>query len=48
MFGKVRKERNLSVKEMLRLEKLIGLCRAKDRHADQHLHCHDLADIMME
>ena len=32
MFGKVRKERNLSVKEMLCLEKLIELCRAKDRH----------------
>ena len=48
MFGKVRKERNLSVKEMLCLEKLIELCRAKDRHSDQHLHRHDLADIMME
>ena len=48
MFGKVRKERNRSVKEMLRLEKLIELCRAKDRHSDQHLHRHDLADIMME
>ena len=42
MFGKVRKERNRSVKEMLRLEKLIELCRAKDRHSDQHLHRHDL------
>ena len=48
MFGKVRKERILSVKEMLCLEKFIELCRANDRHSDQHLHRHDLADIMME
>ena len=33
---------------MLCLEKLIELCQAKDRHSDQHLHRHDLADIMME
>ena len=48
MFGKVRKERNLSVKEMLCLEKFIELCRANDRHSGQHLHRHDLADITME
>ena len=48
MFGKVRKERHLSVKEMLCLQRLIELYRAKDRHSDQHLHRHDLVDIMME